>query len=81
MTSKKLTKLTPKQIAQIPVIRDEFLRHGVSTEPADFDATEQAIKDAYQIAGLAPPKLFIRLASPLEGLVGAAILNGTSVAM
>ncbi|NTJ46863.1 hypothetical protein G6K93_07525 [Agrobacterium rhizogenes] len=73
----KIEKLTPEQEALIPVVRDEFLRHGLSTEPADFDAAEQAIKDAYAVANLPAPKLFIRLASPHEGAIGAAILKNT----
>jgi hypothetical protein len=73
----KIEKLTPEQEAMIPTARDEFLRVGLSTEPADFDAAEDAIKDAYAVAGLAAPKIFIRLASPHEGVIGAAILKGT----
>ena len=77
--AKLLTKLTPEQEAQIPAIRDEFLRIGLSTEPADFDAAEQAARDAYAVAGLPAPELFIRLASPMEGAIGAAILKGTRI--
>ena len=77
MAKATLTKLTAEQEAQIPVIRDEFLRYGLSTEPADFDSAEQAIKDAYVVAGLPAPKIFIRLASPHEGAIGAAILKNT----
>src|SRR5690606_24891391 len=64
---KRIEKLTPEQEARIPEFREEWLRHGLSTERADFDAAEAAIKDAYRVAGLEPPALFIRLRSPLEG--------------
>jgi hypothetical protein len=37
MNKPKLNKLTPEQEAQIPIIRDEFLRIGLSTEPADLE--------------------------------------------
>ena len=77
--AKLLTKLTPEQEARIPAIRDEFLRIGLSTEPADFDAAEQAARDAYAVAGLPAPELFIRLASPMEGAIGAAILKGNRI--
>ena len=77
VTVRKIEKLTAEQVAQIPSIRDEFLRIGLSTTPADFDATERAIKDSYAVAGLAPPKIFIRVASPHEGAIAAAILGGT----
>ena len=75
--TRKIEKLTPEQEAKIPAIRDEFLRIGLSTEPADFDAAEIAVADAYRAAGLEPPKIFIRLASPFEGAIGAAILKDT----
>ena len=77
MAERRIEKLTPEQEARIPEFREEWLRIGLSTEPADFDAAEDAIKDAYKIARLEPPKLFIRLRSPLEGAIGAAILKGT----
>jgi len=74
-----IERLTPEQAAQIPPFREEFLRLGLSTEPADFDAAEQAVRDAYAVAGLPAPKLFIRLASPHEGAIGAAILKNTRI--
>ena len=70
----KTTSLTADQIAQIPVIRDEFLAHGLSTAPADFEAAKAAIGDAYKAAGLTPPSLYITLRSPHEGAVAAAML-------
>jgi hypothetical protein len=73
----KLNKLSQDQEAQIPAVSDEFLRIGLSTEPADFEAAEQAVRDAYAVAGLAAPKITIRLRSPHEGAIGAAILKGT----
>jgi len=75
----KIEQLTPEQGAMIPAVRDEFLRIGLSTDTADFDAAEAAIKDAYAVAGLAAPMIFIRLASPHEGAIGAAILKGTKL--
>jgi hypothetical protein len=75
--TKKIEKLTPEQEAQIPLVRDEWLRHGLSCEPADWQTAEQAVRDAYTVAGLDPPKIIIRLASPHEGALGAAILKNT----
>jgi len=70
----KITQLTPDQIAQIPVIRDEFLAHGFSTAPADFEAAKVAIAGAYKMAGLDPPAIFITTRSPHEGVIAAAML-------
>lgn len=75
----KLGRLTPKQEAQIPLIRDEFLNYGLSTEPADFESAEQAVKDAYISAGLEPPKIFIHVDSPYQGAIAAAILKSINL--
>lgn len=75
MKSKKLSSLTPDQTKLIPIVRDEFLKIGLSTEPTDFVAAEAAVKEAYEVAGLDPPKFFIRLSSPLQGAFAAAMLS------
>jgi hypothetical protein len=75
-----LNKLTPAQEALIPEYRDRFLQVGLSTAPADFGAAEAALRDAYSVAGLEPPKIFIRLRSPIEGAWAAALLSGSKFA-
>ena len=50
----KIERLTSEQEALIPVIRDEWLAHGLSTEPADREEAARGIRDAYREAGLAP---------------------------
>ena len=75
-----LTKLTKKQEAMIPEYRDKWLKIGLSTEPLDFERAKSAATKCYQIAGLEPPKLWIRMRSPIEAAVAATILkNGAQV--
>ena len=66
--------LTPEQEALLPVVRDEWIAHGLSTTPADRPAAERGVYDAYRAAGLEPPRSFIWLGSPMAGCIGAAML-------
>ncbi|MBX9697887.1 MAG: DUF4175 domain-containing protein [Acetobacteraceae bacterium] len=61
-----MAKLAPnaERSAIIEQAREEWLRVGLSTEPADFDATEAAIATLYESAGRKRP-YFVRLSSPL----------------
>ena len=75
----RIDQLTPEQEAQLPAIRDEWLRIGLSTDPADRPRAEQAIKQAYHRAGLEPPELVLWFESPLAGLLAANIINANQV--
>lgn len=70
-----LEKLTEGQEALLPVVRDEWLRVGLSCEPADRTEAEAGVVDAYRAAGLEPPGVFVWLDSPLAGAIGAAMLD------
>jgi len=67
-----LTKLTPEQEAQIPAIRDEFLRIGLSTELADFDA----VLLANLLCRLPSPKSLLGRLGGERGLVKANPCDG-----
>lgn len=67
--------LTDDQIARLPLYRDEGLAWGLSTEPADRPRAEAGVRLAYQTVGLDPPSQFVWLRSPLEGAIGASLLN------
>lgn len=69
-----LDRLTPEQEALIPVVRDEWLGHGLSCEPADRPAAEEGVREAYRLVGLTPPRMIVWLDSPLAGTIGAAIM-------
>ena len=66
--------LTPEQEAMIPVIRDEWLAKGLSTEPANRKDAEKGVRMAYQSAGLTPPGVIIWLRSPIEGAMGTVLV-------
>jgi hypothetical protein len=70
---KRITALTAEQEQLLPAIRDEWLAHGLSTEPADRTAAEDGVRAAYRAAGLQPPRFMIWLGSPWAGAVGQAI--------
>ena len=67
-----LDTLTPEQEAMLPVVRDEWLCIGLSTEPANRPAAEAAARLAYERAGLPAPSVVLWLRSPMEGAIAAA---------
>jgi hypothetical protein len=70
-----IKKLTPEQEAMIPVIRNEFITYGLSTEPVDWKIADESMNDAYISAGFAPPKIILHFISPYEGCIAANVLN------
>src|SRR5215510_7233913 len=74
-----LERLTPEQERLLSVVRDEWLRVGVSTEPADRAGAEAGVRLAYQTAGLPSPRAVIWLDSPLLGVIAAVMLEPAGV--
>ena len=70
---RRIEKLTAGQESLLPAVRDEWLRHGLSTAPADKQAAEAGIRAAYEAAGLQPPLFIIWLASPWAGVIAQAV--------
>jgi len=62
-----IEKLTPEQEALIPIVRDEWLAYGLSTEPANRPLAESGAMRAYKEAGLEPPHTIIWCDSPMAG--------------
>ena len=71
----RLDALTTDQIAQLPAIRDEWIRIGLSTEPADRPRAEAAVALAYQRADLPRPRQVLWLGSPMGGALAYAIFT------
>jgi hypothetical protein len=71
----KIEALTPEQTAQLVTVRNEWIKIGLSTEPADRPRAEAAVPLMYAAAGLEPPKIVIWLDSPLAGYIGARVLT------
>ncbi|MEL6859272.1 MAG: hypothetical protein AAFO74_12870, partial [Pseudomonadota bacterium] len=69
-------ELTEERKAIIQSSYDEWLASGLSTEPADFDAAEEAITALY--ASIDKPKPhFVRLSSPLGAELYINLLTQT----
>ena len=73
---KKVERLTQEQEAMLPVIRDKWLKIGLSCEPCDFERAKAGAIMAYKAAGLEPPKLFLVADSPVSGAIMATMLKG-----
>lgn len=73
-----LDKLTPEQEAMIPVVRDKWIKIGLSTERADRKTAEEGVVMAYKEVGLTPPTNFVWAESPWEGVKIAAQVSGKS---
>ncbi len=65
----KIESLTDAQKARMPEYVAEWTAIGLSTEPTNHDAAENAIRRVYECAGLKPPKRIEWRGSPLA-LVG-----------
>ena len=75
MSKLKLTELTPAQAALMVAYRDKWMRIGLCTERADRPKAEDALRRAYQIAGLTPPDQILWTTSPLAGALIVSILK------
>ncbi len=67
--------LTRKQETLLVRWHEDYLAHGLSTEPAERAAAETACTLAYEIAGMDGPEAFVWLDNPYAGCLGAAFLN------
>jgi len=61
---KKIAHLTAREEALLPVMREEWIKIGLATGPADRDAAQAAITDAYRMACLEPPRFWLWFGSP-----------------
>src|SRR3990167_11307133 len=59
----KIERLTPEQEAALPALRDQWLRIGLCTEPADRPSAEAAICRLYQEIDK-PAPVFLWFSSP-----------------
>jgi len=66
MVGKRIEKLTPEQLALIPIIRDEWIRICLDTTPIDKQKAEAAIRLAYECAELEPPQQILWFDNPVD---------------
>jgi len=74
----KLEALTVEQEAQLDGIRDEWIGHGLSCEPADRPTAEQAVRDLYRAEQLDEPHI-VWAESPWQGVRMAAAVQATDM--
>lgn len=72
--SQRLEALTPEQESLLAPVRDEWLRIGLATGPADRPAAEEGVCHAYHAAGLPSPRRMVWVGSPLAGAITASML-------
>jgi len=53
----------------------KWIKVELSIQRADRNAAEQAVKESYQIVGLAPPARFLWLDSPMAGAIAATLAS------
>ena len=70
-----ITSLTKEQRELLPVYRDKWMRIGLSTEPCDVEKAKIAVSDAYRMAGLEPPKIWLHARCPIEAGLMVAFLR------
>jgi hypothetical protein len=72
--TRRLEALSPEHVALLEPVRDQWLRIGLATGPADHPAAEEGACHAYRAAGLPPPGRVVWLDSPLAGAIAASML-------
>ena len=70
-----IENLTSEQESKLSFYRDKWLKIGLSTESCDRTSAEKSVKEAYKVAKLEPPQIFIWMNSPLEGAFASAYLK------
>ena len=70
---KRITSLTPAQIARFPEWRNKWIAHGLSTERADWSRFEKAVRECYRYANLKDDVPVIHVPSPMVGALAAPI--------
>ena len=61
-----ITQLTPTQLAELPKIRDEWIRNGLEKRPINRTLVSNIIGDLYAVVGKSKPKFIVFLRSPIE---------------
>ncbi|MEU4423228.1 DUF6745 domain-containing protein [Actinoplanes sp. NPDC024001] len=72
-------RLTHAQEAMAAAIEDQWLASALATGPADLQAAEQGVREAYALVGAEPPERIFWLGSPRAGAAAMALLSGAAV--
>ena len=69
----RIDKITPEQAARFAEWSREWIKIGLSTEPANFEAAIEAALTAYALCNLDRPKIVLRMSSPHGAMLGGVI--------
>src|SRR5688572_17666636 len=75
-----MNTLSRKQLNKLNEYRDRWIAVGLSTDPADRERARRGVISAYAAAGLEPPKYFVWLRSPREGVIGSYLVSRLEIA-
>ncbi len=70
-----IERLTPEQEAELPIFREEWLQHGLSTAPTDRVRAEEGMRLIYEATGLDQPKHVLWFTSPALGALAVGALK------
>ncbi len=70
---KRIDRLTEDQKALMPTWRDEWIKIGLSTEPADRPRFEKAVRECYAYSNLDSKIPIIWVSSPMVGAFAAPL--------
>lgn len=70
---KRITKLTADQESRFAQYVQMYTKIGLSCEEADWEKFEAGVRRCYHYAGLEPPKVFVRVQSPIVLAFAASI--------
>jgi hypothetical protein len=71
--AQKITKLTDDQIARFGEWADQWIKVGLSTEPANFDKAVDAALRAYKLINRDKPIVILRMSSPYAATLGGFV--------
>ena len=73
---KMITKLTKKQESKFKYYVDKWINIGLNTDEVDMVASVLAVKKAYEVAKINPPKYFVGpVAGPYEAAIAEALVH------
>jgi hypothetical protein len=69
----RIDSITPEQAARFSEWANDWIKIGLSTEPADFDKATAAALRGYELANLKRPMIILRMSSPYGATLGGAL--------
>ena len=74
---KRITKLTEDQKSRFNQYVQRYTKIGLCTDEADWEKFEDGVRRCYKFANLEPPKVFVRVESPIDAAKHSTIGDST----